>query len=145
MTTDKPARRNAAREQGAKVSQGAARVPIHDMGHWLDEIMAEAQRRGDFDNLPGKGQPLRLGDPDPFAGPDAMAYRMLKQAGFVPEWVELRKQIVSEIDWLRENPTSPMRPSRIVEVNILIDKHNRQIPNPSLALPKLPRNFGLDS
>lgn len=109
----------------------------------MDQVISEAQQRGDFDHLPGKGKPLNLADSDPFAGPEADAYKILKNAGFAPEWIELRKQIVTEINWLREHASHPERPSRIVEVNILIDKHNRQIPNPSLSLPKLPRDFGL--
>lgn len=110
--------------------------------HWTDQIMDEAFRRGDFANLPGKGKPLNLHDSDPLAGPEADAYKILKNAGFTPEWVELRKQIVAEINWLREHPEHPERPSRIVEVNSKIDRHNRQVPTGSLALPKVPRDFG---
>jgi hypothetical protein len=111
------------------------------LDHWMEEVLQEAQRRGDFDDLPGKGQPLRLDDSDPFGGPEAQVYKYLKEAGFTPEWVELRKAIAAEINWLREHPGHPERPSRIVEVNIKIDKHNRQVPNGLLALPKVPSDF----
>lgn len=112
--------------------------------HWMEDVLSNAMKRGALDDLPGKGKPLALRESDPYEGDDAAAYRMLKNAGFTPEWVELRRQIAFEIGWLKANPTSPMCPSRIVEVNILIDKHNRLIPNPSLAYPKVPRNFGRD-
>lgn len=112
------------------------------MSHWMDEILTRAVKQGDFDDLPGHGKPLRLTEQDPFAGPEAEGYRILKEAGFTPEWIELRKQISAEIGWLRANPTHPERISRIVEANILIDKHNRAIPNPSFAYPKLPKEFG---
>lgn len=113
------------------------------LGHWMEQVIEEARKDGLFDNLPGKGKPLSLGEAsDPFAGPEADLYRTLKQAGFTPEWVDLRKQIVAEINWLRANPNSPERASRIVEANVRIDRHNRLIPTPSLNLPKLPRDFG---
>lgn len=112
-------------------------------GHWMEEIIREAQARGDFADLPGKGKPLALPDSDPFAGPEADLYRILKENGVKPEWVELRRQIVDSLAWLRQHGPHPLRPSRIVETNLLIAKHNRLIPTPSLALPKLPSNFGL--
>lgn len=105
--------------------------------------MEEARRRGDFDDLPGKGKPLHLDGPDPYGGPDAEVYRILKNAGFTPEWIELRHKIAAELGWLKTAGKHPERPSRIVEVNILIDRHNRLIPNPSLAFPKVPRDYGL--
>lgn len=112
------------------------------LGHWMEQVMDEARARGDFDDLPGKGKPLNLADTDPFAGPEAEVYKVLKNAGFAPDWVELRKQVAAEITWLREHLAHPERVSRIVEVNLLIEKHNRLIPNPSLAFPKVPRDFG---
>lgn len=110
--------------------------------HWMEDILTRAAREGQFDHLPGKGKPLSLRDSEPYGGVEADAYQILKNAGFTPEWVELRRQIAAEIAWLRVNPGNPERISRIVEVNILIDKHNRQIPNPSIAFPKVPRDFG---
>ncbi len=59
----------------------------------IEEIIQEAMARGEFDNLPGKGKPL---DHDAyFALPEdqRLAYAMLRNAGFVPEEVELLKGI----------------------------------------------------
>ncbi len=118
--------------------------PGVDMVTWLDQMVARAIARGDMDNLPGKGKPLALKDADPYAGDEAKLYEMLKNAGLTPEWIELRQQIVAAMNEIRAKPKSPERPSRIVETNILIDKHNRQVPKPFLALPRLPRDFGLN-
>jgi hypothetical protein len=53
----------------------------------------EALERGDLDNLPGAGQPLDLDD-DPLVPEDLrMAYRILKNAGFVPPEVEQIREI----------------------------------------------------
>ena len=47
-------------------------------------------------NLPGKGKPLKL-DTNPFLTPQArMANRLLKENGFAPRWIELKKEIKQE-------------------------------------------------
>jgi hypothetical protein len=58
--------------------------------------ISEAMARGEFDDLPGRGKPLAL--EDELAGVPAelrMAYKILKNAGFVPPEVELRREILS--------------------------------------------------
>jgi hypothetical protein len=53
----------------------------------------EALARGDLDNLPGAGQPLDL-DEDPLVPEDVRAaFRVLKNAGFVPPEVEHIREI----------------------------------------------------
>lgn len=54
----------------------------------------EAMERGDLDDLPGAGRPLALEDDS--AVPEALraAYRVLKNAGYVPPEIELRKQAI---------------------------------------------------
>lgn len=117
-------------------------MPIKTNGrHWMEELIKNAEANGDFADLPGKGKPLNLGDSDPLAGPEAQLYRTLKEAGFAPDWVELRKQIVATINWLREHPEDPKRLERITETNVLIGQHNRKVPTPTLTLPKLPTTF----
>lgn len=56
----------------------------------------EAMARGELDNLAGAGKPLAM-DEDLTGVPAElrMAYKVLKNAGFVPPEVELRKEIVS--------------------------------------------------
>ncbi len=58
--------------------------------------IAEAIARGELDNLAGAGKPLAM-DEDLSGVPAElrMAYKILKNAGFVPPEVELRKEIVS--------------------------------------------------
>lgn len=63
-----------------------------DWESWIDEQIREAQERGQFDNLPGKGRPLNLA-PNPYAGDMEMAFKMLRDAGYAPEWIELDKAI----------------------------------------------------
>ena len=59
----------------------------------IEQKIKEAIARGEFDNLPGKGKPLDL--TAYFETPEdlRMAYAMLKSNEFVPEEVELIREI----------------------------------------------------
>lgn len=58
-----------------------------------EQRIAEAMERGEFDDLPGAGKPLVLED-DPLVPDDLrLAYRILKNAGFVPPELETHKEI----------------------------------------------------
>lgn len=61
----------------------------------VEEQIREAMERGEFDDLPGKGKPLDLDAY--FQTPEhlRMAYSVLKSGDFVPEEVELLKQVES--------------------------------------------------
>ena len=55
--------------------------------------IAEALARGELENLPGEGRPLELDD-DALVPEDLrLAYRILKNAGFVPAEVDELNQI----------------------------------------------------
>ena len=61
-----------------------------------EQRIREAQARGELDGLPGAGKPLKLEEDNPFVPPELrMAYRVLKNAGFIPPEVELRRDIHS--------------------------------------------------
>ena len=62
----------------------------------IDEQIREAQKQGMFDNLPGNGKPLPKDDSYYLAGEHWMSNKALKEAGFVPEWIQLRKEIAAE-------------------------------------------------
>ena len=57
--------------------------------------IAEAVSRGDFDDLPGAGQPLDLTDDALVPEELRVAYRILKNAGFVPPEVEVLNEIAA--------------------------------------------------
>src|SRR5262249_40909486 len=58
----------------------------------IDRQIREAKERGEFENLPHQGRPLPLED-DRLAGDHAMAFRMLRDAGFAPPWIETDKEV----------------------------------------------------
>ncbi len=68
-------------------------LPVLSVEAVVEERIQEAMRRGDFDNLPGAGKPLDLDD-DPLVPAEVRAaYRILKNAGFVPPEVLERREI----------------------------------------------------
>jgi len=75
------------------------------MKHWeslIDQKIREAIERGEFDDLPGKGEPIDTSE-NPFEDPEMrLAHRMLRSAGFAPAWIEERKDIDSELEIARK-------------------------------------------
>ncbi|CAM3482167.1 MULTISPECIES: DnaJ family domain-containing protein [Saccharibacillus] len=68
---------------------------------WLaEQKIEEAVRRGEFDDLPGSGKPIA---PDDLPGvPEELRvpYRILKNAGMLPEEMQLRKECLELEDLL---------------------------------------------
>jgi DnaJ family protein C protein 28 len=62
-----------------------------------EKMLREAIENGEFDDLPGKGEPIDLRE-NPFEDPDLRTvHRLLRDAGFAPAWIEERKDIDAEL------------------------------------------------
>lgn len=100
---------------------------------WLEEIIQEAIRKGEFDNLPGKGKPLDLekDEPDPYAAGEGswIVNRILRENKVAPLWIELEKAIREDREWLATHPKDhPERQERIRELNEKIMLYNLNKP-----------------
>jgi hypothetical protein len=62
----------------------------------IEEKIRSAQEAGVFNNLRGAGQPFAFTDDE--RQPEWLGLHMLRESGFLPEWLELRKQIAAERD-----------------------------------------------
>ncbi|WP_405112490.1 DUF1992 domain-containing protein [Paenibacillus sp. FSL K6-1217] len=63
---------------------------------WLaEQRIQEAMRSGEFANLPGHGKPLELEDLSGVPEELRMSYKMMKNAGLLPEEVTLRAECVT--------------------------------------------------
>ncbi len=61
-----------------------------------------AMERGEFDNLPGRGEPLRWKE-NPLVPPDwRLAFDLLERAGLAPEWIMRDAEIRAEIAALEQ-------------------------------------------
>jgi len=67
----------------------------------VEERILEAQRAGAFDNLPGKGKPLKLDDQNWVPEDLRVAYHILKNAHVLPPEAELLKEIHTLEDLLK--------------------------------------------
>ncbi|MCD6199468.1 MAG: DUF1992 domain-containing protein [Deltaproteobacteria bacterium] len=84
----------------------------------------EAIKRGDLDNIKGKGKPLVFED-DSFIPPDLrMAYKMLKNAGFIPPELQSEKEIKTAIDLLENLEDEQERYRQAQKVNLMVTKAN---------------------
>jgi hypothetical protein len=71
--------------------------------------ISEAVLRGDLDGLPGAGRPLEFED-DPLVTPEQrMINRILKNAGFTPREIVLRKEIAALQQEIRNTPHGERR------------------------------------
>ena len=121
----------------------------------VEQRIQEAMERGEFDNLPGKGKPLRLDD-NPYLEPgQELAFGLLKRNGFAPEWIERDKEIRKEIDTVRhrlrqawqqqDNPAGEEKwkaaiarfETTLIKLNRKIDDFNLTVPVPSLQRSRL--------
>ncbi|MGE5454605.1 MAG: DnaJ family domain-containing protein [Methylocystaceae bacterium] len=72
--------------------RGVARY-MSSIEELVEEQIKKAREKGAFDNLENKGKPIYLPD-NPFEPPELrMGFKMLKDAGFAPYWVEVGKDI----------------------------------------------------
>lgn len=93
-----------------------------------EERIREAMENGEFDNLELKGKPLDLKE-DPWVPEELrIVYKILKNAGFLPKEVELRKEI-QRLEELLEKETKDAY-LKIKKLNALIFKLNqmRRVP-----------------
>ena len=79
--------------------------PISGFDALVEKHISEAQARGAFDNLPGAGAPLQLDDDAMVPEELRAAYRILKNAGYVPPEVEALRDF-REIEQMLERARS---------------------------------------
>ncbi len=60
-----------------------------------EEKIKQAMENGEFDHLPGKGKPLELEDLSHVPEDLRAGYKLLKNAGVIPEEMQLQKEMIS--------------------------------------------------
>jgi hypothetical protein len=69
---------------------------------WIDKTIQDAMEAGHFDNLPGAGKPINWEDESLVDDVWLMAFRIMREQGLAPAWIELHKEIVAEIETSRQ-------------------------------------------
>ena len=98
----------------------------------IEKMIREAMARGEFDNLPGKGQPIDL--TDYFSTPEdvRLGHKMLKDANIIPEELELLREAEALRTELASCDTEEERrklrrqiDEKLLKYNLLKDRQKR--------------------
>ena len=90
----------------------------------IEERIREAQVRGDFDDLPGRGRPLSLEDDSGVPEDLRLAYKILKNADCRPPELQLKREIRKMEDMLDHMPDEKERYQHIKRINYKIMQLN---------------------
>lgn len=96
----------------------------------IEERIRMAQERGDFEDLPGTGKPIRFDDDSHIPEDLRMAYKVMKNADFIPPEITLKKQIQSTQELVASMPDSGEKYRAMRKLNYLVFKLNnmRHVP-----------------
>jgi hypothetical protein len=90
----------------------------------VEERIRRAQRKGDFENLPGTGEPLKLQDDSHIAEDLRLAHKILKNADCLPPEIEIKKEIQQTEDLLAGMQNISEKYRALKKINYLIMKLN---------------------
>jgi len=99
----------------------------------VEEMIKQAQERGEFDNLPGKGQPIDLTEYFEMLEDVRVAQSVLKNAGMTSREVELLKeiaelrQVLAKVaDEKKRHKIQKQIQEKQIEFNLMIERQKRQ-------------------
>ncbi|MBW1768979.1 MAG: DUF1992 domain-containing protein [Deltaproteobacteria bacterium] len=90
----------------------------------VEQRIREAQENGEFDNLPGQGEPLNLEDDSHIPEDLRLAYKILKNADCLPPELEGKKEIRQMKDMMENIPDEKEKYLLIKSINYKIMKLN---------------------
>ena len=152
---DGPKKKDSLPRSASRRSKSRRRRGLNEWQDLITEQLDEAAANGAFENLPGKGQPLRLNrnpnEPDDMR----MANKLLKDNDLTPTWIGDRKELLAEIELLRTEMKRRWELTRasagaagserealarswrrsIADWEARIDELNRRIASLNIALP----------
>ena len=89
-----------------------------------EERIREAMDRGEFDDLPGRGEPLELENDSHLPEDLRIAYKILKNADCLPPELQLRKEIHTTQQLLAGITDTQKKYKQLQKLNFLIMKLN---------------------
>jgi len=105
----------------------------------VEQRIKKAQDQGEFDNLPGTGKPLKTENDYHVHEELKLAYKILKNADFVPPEIELKKEIKQTEDLLAGMEETALKYHTLKKLNFLITKLN-SIRNTSVIF-EMPQHY----
>lgn len=99
----------------------------------VEELIKEAQARGEFDNLPGKGKPIDLTEYFEIPEEVRVAQALLKNAGMTSREVELLKEIAElkqilprVMDEKKQQEIQKQIQEKQIEFSLMMERQKRQ-------------------
>jgi len=99
----------------------------------VEEAIKQAQERGEFDNLPGKGKPIDLTEYFEMPEDVRVAQTMLKNAGMrshevdlLKEIVELRQILAATVDEKKKQEIQKQIQEKQIEFSLMLERQKRQ-------------------
>jgi len=90
----------------------------------VEKRIREAQENGEFDNLPGRGEPMNLEDDSHIPEELRLTYKILKNANCLPPELQLRKEIRQMEDMLDQIPDEKEKYRQMKKINYKIMQLN---------------------
>lgn len=90
----------------------------------VEERIRRAQKKGEFDNLEGSGEPLDLLNDQTVAEELRLAYKILKNADCLPPEIEIKKEIRQAEELLSAMSETTEKYRAMKKLNYLIMKLN---------------------
>jgi ABC-type lipoprotein export system ATPase subunit len=88
----------------------------------VERRIAEAIERGEFQDLPGEGRPIELDDDRLVPEELRVAYRILKNAGYIPEEVRLLAELRSAEQLLLQATAREERSAAAARLRLLLER-----------------------
>lgn len=95
-----------------------------DFQNLVEKRIKEAQDRGEFEDLAGRGEPLEFDDDSHVPQDLRLTYKILKNADCLPPELELKKEIRQMEDMLGNIPDEKEKYKMIKRINFKIMKLN---------------------
>ena len=91
-----------------------------------EERIRQAQEEGKFDNLEGAGRPLKPDGTENLPPELRMAFRVLKNAGYVPAEIAEEREITQAIELLSTMEDEQERYRQMQKLNVMIMRMNER-------------------
>ena len=103
----------------------------------VEKRINEALKQGKFDNLDGAGKPLKEDELQSIPDDLKIAYRILKNADFLPPEIELKKEIKKTEELLSKTFDLDKKYKILKKINFLVMKLNAlQNKSPDFEMPQ---------
>ncbi len=103
----------------------------------IDEQIKDAMRKGQFENLPGAGKPLKLEDDTNTPEHLRMAHKLLRDNGYVPDWMAQGQELdAGRVKLIADIQRAARQDVAIPALREAAAKYNAQVLSYNLKVPK---------